>query len=314
MKQFGNYVIALSLCLIFVTQLGCSRRLPKAYGVYVDTGFSYRELSAFKPQLQKSELNSRCFATHLVVAFPEDIMPVAVDRARAVLVFARELRSGLVGSDALRVTRLCYRRRKVESICPGIEGTVRTRRPGWYACEAVNFKVEPVKGEPDMILLVFERPLSKGLYAIHGKELDLSRAVGEAAVVAVGDAKAIKAAEETELDKQEKASFDSAVAVVRELNDAFNRQKFDVINEVWRSSSRGSDRRDLEEMRTWREVAGKVVQFEPERHFDVSEDLSQVTFRAEVVYEKGQRRTELYEVHKVGNRWYVVRIQAWNLE
>jgi hypothetical protein len=293
MKTPNPYCFILAILL---PMLGCSKKLPDAYGLYADTN---------RGQILLSGQVTRVAGTYLSPIQGVDGPSGAECRSlKDFIVYQKDVQPSAIGISQMQF----YRYVNVPNI---LGGSIRTQINLWLPQNRIDVEVRPVEQRPDMYIIVPKVPLEKGFYTIYigsfGGDMGFGSRVFDIVVGSYSDFPSAVMADE---HREEEIHKNASVLITR-INQMLNIHDYKNLGDVYRPNGGVLSGAALQEFidgnQTWLNSAGRIIKSEVGAVTLLDEANARVTIVT--IYEKLGRQSETATIRKEGDQYFITEIK-----
>ena len=274
-----------------------STKVPDAYGIYANTDGGQIQLKGQQIQLKGNLLS---FVSGLTG--PSGIECGSLD---SFIVF-------LKGADPsnIRVTRLDF---TPTANVRELFGQQNVAVQLWMPKEDIELDISPIQKHDDMYVIKPKRALGKGFYALYFGRFAADIPTERPVVydIVVGSAKDFPS-HEAKVSSLQTETKDTAVSLVKRMNQMFNASDYNHLDEVYRPQGQALIGGKLDEFiagsHTWRTNAGTILKSEI-AEWTVSPNGESAHGALETTYEKSGVQREGITITKISGSYYITAIQ-----
>ena len=293
MSCISNVLILVVLVLFM---MGCSKNLPDAYGIYVDTNHGQTLLVGQSVRIGGNILNP----------IPGIIGPSGFE--------CRSLRDFVIykkdaNPDAVNLVRLNF----VGTVqTPGIFGSNQVRINLWLPQNRIDIEVKPVSEKRDMYIITPRKPLEEGFFVLYigpfGGEMGMGGQVYDVVVGSAANYPSYTAATKY-MEEQLKSSASDLLASMNKLLD---RKDYDHLKDIYRPGGDALTGTALQEFvdgnRTWMSSAGRIINSEIVS-VSPSDDGQMAYCSVKTKYERAGVQEESLTIRKIGDKYFITDLK-----
>ncbi len=286
----------LSVVIIVLSMVGCSKTLPDAYGIYADTNHGQTLILGQTVRVAGNMLSPipgltgpsgfECGSLKDFVVYKKGVNPDAVGLVR--LNFVRETQiSGIFGSNELKINL-------------------------WLPKNQIDIEVKPIEEKQDMYLVIPQKPLDEGFYGLYigsfGGDMGIGGIVYDVVIGSAADYPSYATAA-----KSIEAQFkDNASALLIRMNELIDKKDYAHLEEVYRPGGNSLSGTALQEYvdgnQTWIGSAGKIINSEIVS-VSPSDDGQSARCLVKTTYEKVGVQDETLTIRKIEDRYFLTEVK-----